>query len=50
MVVGVECGIVDPLCLSATVVAFLASDDTRWLTGSLLQAAGGGRLAVTNLM
>jgi 3-oxoacyl-[acyl-carrier protein] reductase len=25
----------------ATVVAFLASDDARWLTGSLLQAAGG---------
>jgi 3-oxoacyl-[acyl-carrier protein] reductase len=27
----------------ATVVAFLASDDARWLTGSLLQAAGGLR-------
>jgi 3-oxoacyl-[acyl-carrier protein] reductase len=27
----------------ATVVAFLASDDARWVTGSLLQAAGGLR-------
>jgi 3-oxoacyl-[acyl-carrier protein] reductase len=27
----------------ATVVAFLASDDARWITGSLLQAAGGMR-------
>jgi 3-oxoacyl-[acyl-carrier protein] reductase len=27
----------------ATVVAFLASDDARWVTGSLLQAAGGMR-------
>jgi 3-oxoacyl-[acyl-carrier protein] reductase len=27
----------------ATVVAFLASDDARWITGSLLQAAGGLR-------
>jgi 3-oxoacyl-[acyl-carrier protein] reductase len=27
----------------ATVVAFLASDDARWVTGSLLQAAGGFR-------
>jgi 3-oxoacyl-[acyl-carrier protein] reductase len=25
------------------VVAFLASDDARWVTGSLLQAAGGMR-------
>ena len=25
------------------VVAFLASDDARWITGSLLQAAGGMR-------
>jgi 3-oxoacyl-[acyl-carrier protein] reductase len=25
------------------VVAFLASDDARWVTGSLLQAAGGLR-------
>ena len=27
----------------ATVVAFLASDDARWVTGSLIQAAGGMR-------
>jgi 3-oxoacyl-[acyl-carrier protein] reductase len=27
----------------ASVVAFLASDDARWVTGSLLQAAGGMR-------
>ena len=27
----------------ASVVAFLASDDARWITGSLLQAAGGLR-------
>ncbi len=27
----------------ATVVAFLASDDARWVTGSLLQVAGGMR-------
>ncbi len=27
----------------ATVVAFLASDDARWVTGALLQAAGGLR-------
>jgi 3-oxoacyl-[acyl-carrier protein] reductase len=27
----------------ASVVAFLASDDARWITGSLLQAAGGMR-------
>jgi 3-oxoacyl-[acyl-carrier protein] reductase len=27
----------------ATVVAFLASDDARWVTGSLLQVAGGLR-------
>jgi 3-oxoacyl-[acyl-carrier protein] reductase len=27
----------------ATVVSFLASDDARWVTGSLLQAAGGLR-------
>ncbi|MDQ1453307.1 MAG: 3-oxoacyl-[acyl-carrier protein] reductase [Acidobacteriaceae bacterium] len=27
----------------ATVVAFLASDDARWITGSLLQVAGGLR-------
>jgi 3-oxoacyl-[acyl-carrier protein] reductase len=27
----------------ATVVAFIASDDARWVTGSLLQAAGGLR-------
>ncbi len=27
----------------ASVVAFLASDDSRWITGSLLQAAGGLR-------
>jgi 3-oxoacyl-[acyl-carrier protein] reductase len=27
----------------STVVAFLASDDARWVTGSLLQAAGGMR-------
>jgi 3-oxoacyl-[acyl-carrier protein] reductase len=27
----------------ATVVAFLASDDARWITGSVLQAAGGLR-------
>jgi 3-oxoacyl-[acyl-carrier protein] reductase len=27
----------------ATAVAFLASDDARWVTGSLLQAAGGMR-------
>jgi 3-oxoacyl-[acyl-carrier protein] reductase len=27
----------------ATVVAFLASEDARWVTGSLLQAAGGMR-------
>jgi 3-oxoacyl-[acyl-carrier protein] reductase len=27
----------------ASVVAFLASDDARWVTGSLLQAAGGLR-------
>jgi 3-oxoacyl-[acyl-carrier protein] reductase len=27
----------------ASVVAFLASDDSRWVTGSLLQAAGGLR-------
>ena len=27
----------------ATVVSFLASDDARWITGSLLQAAGGLR-------
>jgi 3-oxoacyl-[acyl-carrier protein] reductase len=27
----------------ATVVAFLASEDARWVTGSLIQAAGGMR-------
>jgi 3-oxoacyl-[acyl-carrier protein] reductase len=27
----------------ATVVAFLASDHARWVTGSLIQAAGGMR-------
>jgi 3-oxoacyl-[acyl-carrier protein] reductase len=27
----------------ASVVAFLASDDARWITGSLVQAAGGLR-------
>ena len=27
----------------APVVAFLASDDARWITGSLLDAAGGMR-------
>jgi len=27
----------------STVVAFLASDDAKWVTGSLLQAAGGMR-------
>jgi len=27
----------------ASVVAFLASDDARWVTGSLLQVAGGMR-------
>jgi 3-oxoacyl-[acyl-carrier protein] reductase len=27
----------------SSVVAFLASDDARWITGSLLQAAGGMR-------
>jgi 3-oxoacyl-[acyl-carrier protein] reductase len=27
----------------ALVVAFLASDDARWVTGSLIQAAGGMR-------
>lgn len=27
----------------ATVVAFLASEDARWITGSLLQAGGGSR-------
>jgi 3-oxoacyl-[acyl-carrier protein] reductase len=27
----------------AMVVAFLASDDARWVTGSLLQVAGGMR-------
>ena len=28
---------------TASVVAFLASDDAGWLTGSLIQAAGGMR-------
>jgi 3-oxoacyl-[acyl-carrier protein] reductase len=27
----------------ASVVAFLVSDDARWITGSLIQAAGGMR-------
>jgi 3-oxoacyl-[acyl-carrier protein] reductase len=27
----------------ATVAAFLASDDARWVSGSLLQVAGGMR-------
>jgi len=27
----------------ALVVAFLASDDARWVTGSLIQAVGGMR-------
>ncbi len=27
----------------ADIVSFLASDDSRWITGTLLQAAGGMR-------
>lgn len=30
----------------ADIVAFIASDDARWMTGAFIDAAGGGMLAI----
>jgi 3-oxoacyl-[acyl-carrier protein] reductase len=43
MIAGTPLGRVGQPQDVATVVSFLASDDARWVTGSLLQAAGGLR-------
>jgi 3-oxoacyl-[acyl-carrier protein] reductase len=43
MIAGTPLGRVGQPQDIATVVSFLASDDARWVTGSLLQAAGGFR-------